>query len=99
LGHGPDMLRGNVDDGPLDRLVSHPVDDLDQHLRLARLELEPLTPHRLDEHRQLQFASTRYLDYIGGTGRAYADADVAPHLLLQPFSDLAGGEMGPVAPG
>jgi hypothetical protein len=45
--------------------VRGPVDLPDDHLGPADLELVPLAPHRLDEHRQLQLTPAGDLDDLG----------------------------------
>ena len=70
LGDETEVLLGDVDRDVLDGLVDLAVDDLGQHLRLADGELEPLAPHHLDEHGELQLASALHLPGVGPLGRA-----------------------------
>ena len=53
LGDGADVVVGDVDDGPLQRLVGLAVDLTDDDLGAAHLELETLAAHRFDEHGEL----------------------------------------------
>ena len=65
LGDGADVLVGDVDHGPLERLVALAVDLADDDLGPAHLQLVALAAHRLDEHRQLELAAAGDLDDVG----------------------------------
>ena len=99
LGDGAEVLLGDVDRDPLDRLVALAVDLLGHDLGLADGELEALTAHRLDEHRELQFATGLDLPGVGTLGRVDPDADVADQLGVETVLDQAGGQLLAVAPG
>ncbi len=62
LGDGTHVLVGDVDHCPFQRLVRPSVHLPDDDLRAAHLELEALSSHRLDQHRQLQLATPRHLE-------------------------------------
>ena len=65
-----EVVLGDVDREPLDRLVQLAVDLAGHDLRLADGELEALAAHRLDEHRELQLAAALHLPRVGTLGRA-----------------------------
>jgi hypothetical protein len=60
-----EVVLGDVDGQPLDRLVDLAVDDARHDLRLAHGELEALAPHHLDEHGELQLAAPLDLPGVG----------------------------------
>ncbi len=80
--HRPQVVVGDEDRHALHRLAELPVDLPGHHLGLAHGELEPLPPHRLDEHGQLELAPALDLPGVGPGGPA----------LHQP-----GGELGAAA--
>jgi hypothetical protein len=92
LGDGADVLVGDVDDGPFQRLVGGSVDLADDDLGAAHLDLVPLAPHRLDEHGELQLSAACDLDDVGAGRRSDPDRHVAEHLALEALPDLTGGE-------
>jgi hypothetical protein len=65
LGDGADVLVGDVDHAPLERLVAVAVDLAGDHLGPAHLQLVALAAHRLDEHGELQLAPAGHLDDVG----------------------------------
>ena len=66
-----------------------PVDELRHDLRLADRQLEPLAPHQLDEHGQLQLAAALHLPGVRALGREHAERDVADELLVEPALEHA----------
>ena len=70
LGDDADVLLGNVDRQPLDRLAELAVDLAGQHLRLAGGQLEALAPHHLEQHDELQLAAPLHLPGVGALGVA-----------------------------
>ena len=93
------MIVGHVDHGPLERFVTRPVDLPNDDLGTAHLELVPLTPHRLDEDRELELAATGDLDDVGRIGLLEADRHVAQHLAVEALAQVSGGEELPLLAG
>ena len=60
-----DVLLGDVDREPLDRLVELAVDLAGDDLRLPRGQLEALAPHHLQQDDQLQLAAALDLPGVG----------------------------------
>jgi hypothetical protein len=59
------------------------------------LELEPLATHRLDEDRQLQFASPRNLEHLCGLRWTDLDAHISEHFLRQTVPQMPAREVLP----
>ena len=91
LDRGAHELLGNLDGEFLDRLAALAADGLVQHLGLADLQLEALTAHRFDEHRQMEDAAAVDHEGIGIQARLDAEGEVLFQFLLQAFLDVAGG--------
>ena len=80
LGDDAEVLLGDVDGDPVDRLVDHAVDLAGEHLGLAHGQLEALAAHHLDQHGELQLAAALHLPGVGPLGGQHPDADVADQL-------------------
>ena len=93
LGDDADVLLGDVDRQPLDRLVERAVDLAGQHLRLAGGQLEALAAHQLEQDDELQLAAAVDLPGVGALGVVDADRDVADQLLVEAVADLARGQL------
>ena len=93
LGDDADVLLGDVDRQPLDRLVELAVDLAGQHLRLPGGQLEALAAHQLQQHDQLQLAAALHLPGVGALGVVDPDRDVADQLGVEPVADLARGQL------
>jgi len=95
----PEILLRHVDRDPLDRLVELAVDTPRHDLGLADRQLEPLTPHLLDEDRELELAAALHLPDVWSCGREDAQGDVADELRAQPALDRARRHLVAVLPG
>ena len=93
-----DVVLGDVDRQPLDRLVDLAVDLAREHLRLADGQLEALAAHDLDEDRQLQLAASLDLPGVRALGVVDAQRDVADQLGVEPVLHLARGQLRAVRP-
>ena len=69
LGDDAEVLLRYVDRDTLHRLVHLSLDDAGHDLRLADRELESLTSHLLDQHRELQLAAALHLPHLRPLGR------------------------------
>ena len=93
LGDDAEVVLGDVDRQPLDRLVDLAVDIAGHDLRLADRELEALAPHHLDQDGQLQLAAALHLPGVRPLGRQHPDRDVADELGVEPVLHQPGGEL------
>ena len=89
LRHGADVLLGDVDHAALERLALLAVDLAGDDLGAAHLELVSLTTHRFDEDRELQLAASGDFEHIGRLGVGQLDGNVAEHLALESFAEVA----------
>ena len=96
---GADVLLGGVDDELLHRLVHHAIDGLGNDLRTGDLELVPLTPHRLDQDREVQLAPAGDGEDIGLVRGLNTQGEVRLQFAVQPLVQLAGGAVLPLAAG
>ena len=99
LGDDADVILGDVDRQPLDRLAELAVDLAGQHAGLARRQLEALAPHQLEQHDELQLAAAVDLPGVVALRVANADGHVADQLRIEPGADLARRQLGAVAAG
>src|SRR3954464_15063216 len=99
LGDRADVFVGHVADATLLRLVPLAVDLFGDDLGPADLELVALAAHRLDQHRELQFAATGDLDDVGRSGLEQLDRDVAEQLFVEPLDEVAAGDVLAVTAG
>ena len=91
LGDDPEVGVGHVDGHAIKGLEDMAVLVLPgEYPRLADRQLETLSTHRLDEHRELQFAATLHLPGVRTLGHEHPDRDVADDLLIEPVLDEAG---------
>ena len=88
-----DVLLGDVDAEPLDRLVQLAVDLTRDDLRLADGQLEALAAHQLDQHRERELAAALDLPDLGSLGLEHPQRDVADELPVEPRLDLRGGQL------
>ena len=93
LHHSADIRLGHLDDQVLDRLAQHAVDHLGDDLGAADLKLIALAAHGLDEDREMQLASARHLEGIGGVGLFHAHGDVGLHLFEEAVAQVARGNI------
>ncbi len=98
LGDDADELLGAVDDELLHRLVELPVDRPGDHLGLADRQLVALAAHHLDQDRELQLAAPGDLEGVGRVALLDPDRDVGQDLALEPFLELARGDVVALAP-
>ncbi len=96
LGHDAEIVVGHVDRHPLHRLEDLAVDLAGDHLWLPDRQLEAFTPHRLDQHGQLQLAAAEDFPQVGPIGRCDPDGDVADQFGVEAVLQQAGGELGAV---
>ena len=75
------------------RLQRHPVRFAQDHFRLGDLELVAFPAHCLDEDRKVQFATAGDQELVGGIGFFRAQGDVGLQFLVQPFAQVAGGDV------
>ena len=94
-----DVLLRDVDRDALHRLVLLAVDLAGQHLRLADGELEPLAPHDLDEHRELELAAALHFPDVRARRRLHAQGDVPDELPLEPGDQRARRHLVALGPG
>ena len=99
LGHGADVLLGNVDRQLLDRLAEDAVNFARYYLRLADRHLEAFAPQLLDEDRQRKFTAALDLPRVRALSREHAQRDVADHLGVEAPKNLAGGQLRAVLAG
>ena len=99
LRHRAEVVVGDVDRAPLDRFATPAVDLRSDDLWLADRELEAFTPHRLDQHRELQLAACLDVPRVGPLGGIDADADVADQFGLEPVLHEARRHLGSVTAG
>ena len=91
-----DVLLGGVDRDPLHGLVHSAVDLADDDSRLSHRQLEPLAPHQLDEHGELELAAPLHLPRVGTLGGHDAQRDVPDQLLVEAGLQHRRGELRPV---
>ena len=94
LGDDADVLLGDVDRQPLDRLVHLAVDLAGEDPGLAGGQLEALAAHQLQQHDELQLAAALDLPGVRSLGVEDADRDVADQLGVEAVADLARGQLG-----
>ena len=99
LGDHADVVLGDVDREPLDRLVQLAVDLAGEDARLAGGQLEALAAHHLQQDDQLQLAAALDLPGVGALGVVDADRDVADQLGVEPVADLARGQLAALGAG
>ena len=93
LGDHAEVVLGHVDGHVLHRLVDLAVHLALDDLGLADGELEALTTHHLDQHRELQLASALHLPRVGAVGVEDAERHVAHQLGVEARLHLPGGEL------
>ena len=82
----------HVDDEMLERLVLHAVDVLEQDLRLADLQLVPLTAHGFNQHAQVKDASTVDVPPVFAVGGFYPEGQVLLELGVEALADVTARE-------
>ena len=87
-----DEVVGRVDGDVLHGLVHLAVNHARDYLGLAHGELESFAAHRLDQDRELQFATTLDLPGVGTIGGQYAQRDVADEFFVEAVLHHARGE-------
>src|SRR3712207_4830400 len=93
LGDDADELLGAVDDDQLNRLQRPPLLAPRDDFGLRDLYLVALAPHHLDEDGELQLAAARDLELVGRVSLLDPYGDVAEHLAVEPFFELARGDV------
>src|SRR5207249_10872682 len=91
LRHCPKVFFAHVHGQVLDGLHPLAVDPLDDGLRARDLELVTLPPHRLDEHSEVQLATTADQEPLRRADVVYMKAQVGVELLVEPGAQLARG--------
>ena len=99
LGDDADVLLGDVDRQPLDRLAELAVDLAGEHARLASGELEPLAAHQLQQHDELQLAAAVDLPGVVSVRVRHPDRDVADQLSVEPGLGSGARSAVALAPG
>src|SRR5204862_4041811 len=99
LGDDSDVLLGDVDGDALYRLMLLAVDLPRQDLWLADGELEALTPHDLDEDRELELPTALHLPDVRARRRLHAKRDIPDELPLEPVDERACGDLVALRPG
>mmetsp|Transcript_20253 Transcript_20253/g.68611 ORF Transcript_20253/g.68611 Transcript_20253/m.68611 type:complete len:431 (+) Transcript_20253:84-1376(+) len=92
------LVRGLDLDG-VERLRLDAVDQLDDDLGRADLELKALAAHGLDQHGKVERPAAGDLEGVAGVGGLDLQRDVAVELLVKAVADHARGELVAVAAG
>jgi len=73
-------------------LLFYAIDGANDNLGAGHAQLEALTAHALDEHRQVQFTTTGDAEFIRVITVFHPQGHVVYQLLLQALADLARGD-------
>jgi len=91
--HRAHEFRRNIDREKLQRFALLPFDFLENDLRLTHREFITLAAHRLDQHRQMQFAAATNLESVRAVRFFDAQTDVGFLFFHQPFPQMPGGDI------